>query len=336
MYRLNSYVEGSLKGSVTFTNQLTGEYEYFEFTVKVVGVEIFDIVTLEAPVRQSSKHVVVLENPLGATQSITMGPGNAITTADQWWTCDSKDVRVNELRPISGNLEGSFEVEYRPTVLTPNMQAQERVLKILTKELGDFLIKLILIAQPPVGRPKLYFNISLGKTQIEYFVFSAYNRVKCEYSCSVSDSAVFNVQKTLAVDAISKWEGETLRLAVTFDPSEVGECRDVLKVLHQDGGSYDCDLVAICSPPQPQGPFSIAAGSSVPIPFRNCFTSSVVWSFSVDSPNFKLASSSTTVAAKTDATCVVTFEPKIPGSNTAKLFITSGANPPWVFYLRGT
>ena len=329
---MNSYAEGAVRGTATFTNDVTGEYEYFEFMVKVVGIDLFDTITLESPVRQSSKHIIVLENPLGATHSIVMGHGNA---NDQWWACDSKDIRVTELRPISGNLEGSFEVEYRPSALSANMQAQTHILQILTKELGNFLIKLILIAQPPVGRPKLYFNISLGKTHTEYFIFTAYNRVKCEFNCSVSVPSVFNVQRTLVVDAVSKWEGATIRLAVTYDPSEVGEHKDVLKVLHEDGGSYDCDLVAICSPPQPQGPFTIAAGSSMPIPFRNCFTSSAVWNFSVDSPHFKLTSASATVAGKADATCVVTFEPKIAGSNTAKLFITSGTNPPWVFYLRG-
>ena len=325
-----------MRGSVTFTNDASGEYEYFDFAAKISGVELFDTITLESPVRQSMKHVVVLENPLGEAVLITMGRGIASVSNDQWWTCDSKDVRVTELRPISGNVEGSFEVEYRPTVLTANMQAQERILKIHTKELGDFSMKLVLIAQPPVGRPKLYFNVSLGKTQTEYFTLTAYNRVKCEYNCSVSDATFFTVQKTITVDAVSKWEGETLRLPVTFDPSQIGECQDLLKVVHQDGGSYDCDLVATCTPPQPQGPFSIAAGSPVPIPFRNCFTSNLVWNFSLDSPNFKLASSSATVAAKTDGTCVVSFEPKVMGSNTAKLFITSGANQPWVFYLRGT
>lgn len=263
-----------------------------------------------------------------------MGRGGG-ANSEQWWTCDSKDVRVTLLRSLSGNLEGSFDIEYRPRVLSSTMQAQEHTLKILTRELGDFYIKLLLTAQPPIGRPKMRFNISLGNTQTEFFVFTAYNRSKCDYLCSVSDPSAFIVQKNLMVDAISKWEGETLRLGVTFDPSEIGECRGILKVFHPEGGSYECDLVALCSPPAPQGPFNISAGNSISVPFRNCFTSSQLWNFSVDSPNFKLATSSLTVAGKSDGACTVAFDPKIPGNSNAKLFVSCGTNPPWVFYLRG-
>lgn len=332
--RFNSYVEGTSRGRITFTNAASGEYLFFEFTAQVVGVEVQDTLAMDSPLRQSARRTLTLENPLGLSAPVTIGSGSG---ADDWWSCDSKAIRVKQLSPFAGNSEGSFEIEYRPYLTPPSSSAHESTLKISSKELGDFKIRLLLTALQPTSRPTLRFEVPFGSVQTEVLSFQVFNKAKCEYTCSISQSNnVFFVQKSLSMEATSNWEGETARLNISFDPSEIGEKRDILKVSHADGGTYEFNLVAVCTAPVPQGPFTVQSGATVSIPFRNCFTSSLAWTFSVDSTNFKLLSTTATVAAKAEGSCAVVFEPKGDAvSSTAKLFITCGANPPWVYYLKG-
>ena len=125
------------------------------------------------------------------------------------------------------------------------------------------------------------------------------------------DMSMFQVPKTLSVNAASGWEGDDVRLAVTFEPTEIGTVRDVLTVSSPAGGEYVCDLIATCIPPLPQGPFNFTKGGGpVEIPFRNCFATSCNWSYSVDSPAFKVSASTGTVAAKTEGKCSVVFDPQ--------------------------
>jgi hypothetical protein len=96
----------------------------------------------------------------------------------------------------------------------------------------------------------------------------------------------------------------------------------------------------------PQGPFNLVQGQGAPleIPFRNCFTTTCSWAFSVDSTAFRVVAPTASVNAKTQGVCSVVFEPKeehlsVPGGFVnAKLFIqcsTVANTPPWTFYLRG-
>lgn len=270
---------------------------------------------------------------------VTLG---SVAKPTETWTCDSPYIKLNELSPIAGNTEGSFEVEYRP--LKPTEQPLEHLLTIITKELGTFKYKVVVKATPPMLRQTLRFDVPLGSMQTDYFVFKAYNTTKCDYTCSSTKPDFFIVQKTLTVEPVSSWEGEDIRLPVMFEPGVIGEVKDTLKLTSSEG-EYVCELVGTCSPPLPQGPFDFLQGSGAKdIPFRNCFTANCNWTFSIDSTAFRVGAPTATVNAKTEGKCTVFFEPKdehmaAPGSVvTAKLFITCSSIPnipPWVFYLKG-
>jgi len=141
------------------------------------------------------------------------------------------------------------------------------------------------------------------------------------------------------------WDGEDIRIPVVFEPTEIGVVQDTLVVSSPEGGEYICELIAACVAPMPQGPFNLVQGTgAIDVPFRNCFTTSCNWAFSVDSTAFRVVSPTATVAAKTLGNCSVVFEPSPDQMNTpsgyinAKLFVACTNKPDvpaWIFYLRG-
>ena len=295
---------------------------------------------MESPVRQTARSIITLENPLPASVAVGMGKSG---DGNNWWTSDSKFIRVTQLSGLSGNSEGSYEIEFRPLAVTP--QPVENTVTIFSKELGTYIYKVVLKSTPPTLRQLLRFEVPLGSIQTETFIFKAFNTTKVDFSTSVQRSDVFALQKSLTVDAVKGgWDGDEIRVPISFEPTQIGEVRDVLEVASADGGTYTCELVAQCVAPLPQGPFNLLGGAKVDIPFRNCFSASCNWSFAVDSAAFSLAAATASVNAKTQGSCSVTFLPKeehryVPGGViTGKLFVTCSSKPdlpPWVFYLRG-
>jgi hydrocephalus-inducing protein len=158
---------------------------------------------------------------------------------------------------------------------------------------------------------------------------------------SVIDENAFHVVKQVQLDAATTWDGSQMKVPVTFEPTELGQKTDTLTLTTADGGTYTCVLSGKCTPPMPQGPFDIAAGSSRDISFRNCFSAPAAWSFTVDSPHFKVSTASANVGAKSDGSVGVSFNPQenAPvGPITAKLFVGCTDKPDvpaWIFYLRG-
>ena len=91
------------------------------------------------------------------------------------------------------------------------------------------------------------------------------------------------MEKSTKVDACENvWEGQNVRLQVSFEPSSIGEVRDVLKVQSKDFGEYSCTLVGVCKPQLPQGPFELADGGTKDIEFRNVFDSAMNFNFVCD------------------------------------------------------
>ena len=336
--RFVSYTEGTAKGTVTFTNPITGEYAFYEITAKATMPEVLEEIKMESCVRQSAKYVVSLENPLPATSEVEMD----CHSNNDWWSCDSDCIRVKELTPLNGNPEGAFEIEYRPLATTD--QPGEHLLTITCKALGTYKYKLKVTATAPPLPQSLKFDVPLGSVQSESFLFKTFNKAKTDYTCTVKKPDLFTVPKSLPVEPSTSWEGTDVRLSVTFEPTKIGEVKDTLVITAPGGIEYLCDIVAACVPAMPQGPFNVTQGSgNVDIPFRNYFAEAQGWSFSVDSPHFKLAAPSAQVGAKTSGNCQVSFAPEdgalAPGGTmAAKLFIKCTAKPelaPFVFYLKG-
>jgi hydrocephalus-inducing protein len=323
-----------------FTNPVTNEYLFYNFTLTTSAAEILETLGMESPVRQTARTVISLDNPLNAALPVGMGKAG---DGSNWWTCDNRYIRVNELSGLAGNSEGSFEIEFRPLAITP--QPVEAIVTILTKELGAYSYKLVLKSTPPTLRQLLRFDVSLGAIQSEVFVFKAFNANKIDFNATVTRPDVFAINKLISVEAVKNgWDGDDVKVPISFEPTEIGEVRDVLTLTSADGGTYTCELIAVCSAALPAGPFNLSCGGKLDIPFRNCFSASCNWNFSVDSSAFTIASPTATVNAKTQGTVSITFAPKEEHRNvaggvvSAKLFVTCASKPEvpsWVFYLRG-
>ena len=186
----------------------------------------------------------------------------------------------------------------------------------------------------------------LGNVQSESFVFKAYNGAKLDYACSTKKPNLFGVEKSVSVDGSPEWDGQDVRVAVSFEPIDIGVVRDTLTIAAPGGIEYICEIVATCVPPMPQGPFEISqGGGNVDISFRNYFASNETWAFSTDNGAFKVASASASVPAKSEGKCGVSFVPDPDSAGavgsvmSAKLFVTCSSKPglpPFVFYLKGT
>ena len=318
--RFVSYTEGTTKGTVA-ANPSTGEYAYYELVAKTTMPEVLEDIAIESCVRQSAKYVLLLENPLPSDAIIDMD----CHSDDSWWSCDSDCIRVKELTPLNGATEGSFEVEYRPLVVTD--EPKEHLLTITSKDLGTYKYKLSVTATPPPMPQALRFEVPLGSVQSESFVFRAFNSSKAEYACAAKNADLFSVPAKVDVEASSEWDGQDVRVPVAFEPMEIGTVHDTLTVTGANGVEYHCNIIAECVPAMPQGPFELTqGGGAVDIPFRNFFAAAEGWSFSTDNASFKVGASSAQVQAKSEGKVSVSFAPEGDAGATgsvisAKLFV---------------
>lgn len=289
---------------------------------------------MEAPVRQTSRFILSVENPLPSDAAVTMG---SLAKPDEWWSCDCEEVRVIELAPLQGNSEGQFEVEYRPIKPT---ETTEHLLTLMSTDLGTFKYKLEVNATPPTLKQTLRFDVPLGSSQEETLKFRTFAKVAGNATCELSREDLFQVAKSIPVPGATSWDGEDAEVPITFEPTAIGEVRDTVKITTQGGSEFVCELIAVCTPSLPQGPFEIASGGNREIKFRNCFEQSSGWTYRVDSPHFKTNAASGTVNARTDGSVTVSFAPQdgATGVINGKLFVSCDNKPdlaPWVFYLKG-
>lgn len=130
-------------------------------------------------------------------------------------------------------------------------------------------------------------------------------------------------------------------MTVTYEPTEIGESRDTLKIVSPQGGEFLCPLRGVCTEPKPQGPILVKAGAATPVPFKNVFAAQKEFRLLLDNPAFSVAKDKEVAAAKKPVPVSVSFKPTAEMTAAkqpvnAKLTIVCGDLPPWVFYLRGT
>uniref|UniRef100_K3W9Q9 MSP domain-containing protein n=1 Tax=Globisporangium ultimum (strain ATCC 200006 / CBS 805.95 / DAOM BR144) TaxID=431595 RepID=K3W9Q9_GLOUD len=354
-----SYTEGVVALTLRFMNPESGEYVIYDVNVTVTQATEIETLQFEAPVRQSLKKTITIENPFDATRVVTFAD------PENWWQCSSLAIRVRQLTEIMGRPEGSYEVEYRPT-LHLNTPA-EASLTISFAELGEYTYKLVLATQPAGVERILHFKAPLGGSQTQNFAFTTFSDKSADVACSIQQPTFFSVPNGLKIDGTMDWEGKNHAVQIKFEPEALGEIRDTLTLFADTVGEYKCTLHGVSVPPLPQGPFVFAASSAREIEFRNVFSTHKDFEVMVDNPRFTLSTKSLSIPAKSSKVITVKVDPSAvsasasgtttsastagkpaaasssqeaaPSLLTGKLFVSCPSQkelPSWVYYLETT
>ena len=120
----------------------------------------------------------------------------------------------------------------------------------------------------------------------------------------------------------------------------------VLVVDGGDRGEYRATLTGVCKRPEPRGPFTIEAGGKCDVEFRNVFSEAREFVFTVDHPEFAVATGKANINARSPYTASVSFTPVDPADGsapppvvTARMLVDcvdpAGEKQSWTYYLRG-
>ncbi len=336
-YKLNclAYEVTEQPVQVRFSNPLNGEFIYYNFTVEFTKSQIFQTISLETMCRQSVRQIISIENPLPEK-----GP---IVLQSEWWNCTSKEIRVKVLQEMSGAAETNIEVEFRPLVVRRDYSAD---LVVQCEGLGEYRFKLLLNSTEAGLERSIHFKAPLGGTQSKMFRFSSYlTSAAPKFTCKVGKPLFFAVNSDYTAEVAKSWEGSKNSVEVVFEPEELGEVKDVLTLSSKDGGEFKCTLFGECTPPLPQGPFTIKPGSkeALKLKFKNVFNQRKKFVYTVDHPAFAVNPTGNDVDSKATTDISVTFDPaKAPADSpsiiTGRLLISCASAPdipPWIYYLNG-
>ncbi|KAK6174452.1 hypothetical protein SNE40_017727 [Patella caerulea] len=320
-----AYKEGVSAIKVIFTNEQTGEYQFYEVTYRATRPGVISSIDLSSPVRQSVHHSITLENPLSYSVNFSV-------------VCTVPELLMPSQFNIQGHSEGRFNMEYQPLKVG---ESQGRI-EFNCNDLGLYMYDLNLRATPAGPEKALYFRTCLGQNQTQTAKFLNFAKQKTDYACKV-DNSDFHVDKTVAA-APGSTGGTEVAFEIVYEPSKLGDQKAVLTVSSASGGEYTFPLNGTSLPPKPQGPHIVKSGSNTPITFRNVFNSSTAFSFHVDNPLFHLTKQGETIRGRKDHRIVVGFDGNDSGSKASvmgKLTVTCASsaggrsNAQWVYYLKG-
>ncbi|XP_034061831.1 LOW QUALITY PROTEIN: hydrocephalus-inducing protein homolog [Gymnodraco acuticeps] len=314
-----TYKEGQYNTKVTFHDEVSGEYLFYLVTFKATPPGVLSTMELVTTVRQTASATVQVENPLTTVTCLTT-------------ECKCPDISAPAQHTVPGQSKGSVSFEYLPLRVGESTAR----LTLHSSDLGSFHYDLLLRALPPPPEKTVHFSTCLGSSQAVLVKFINYSRFKPEYSCK-ADCPDFTVDK------VRPQVGSESGMEVCFEPHQLGQVTGQLTLSSGIGGEYIFPLHGISLPPKAQGPFSIRAGRSVTIPFKNVFLHTSDFSFQVDNPCFTVKDIDTVPSKKTQ-NIVVSFESPaagFPGPWFGNLTVSSQRSEAhrkpcsWIFYLKG-
>ncbi|CAH1779299.1 unnamed protein product [Owenia fusiformis] len=320
-----AHKEGSTQFKTVFTNETTGEYQYFELTFKATKPGVISTIDLSTPVRQSIQHTLTLKNPLSYAVTFLA-------------SCNVVEVLMPNQLAVPAESEGNFNIEYLPLKVgeTPGR------LEFTCNDLGLYSYDLNLKATVAGPERGLYFRTCLGVPQTHVAKFLNFAKQKTDYVCKL-DNTDFHVDKTVAA-APGSTSGTEVAVEAVYEPSRLGESRGTLTVQSAVGGEYTFPLFGTCIAPKPQGPFTVKAGGTTSITFRNVFPHTTAFTFQVDNPLFHVTKPAENIRSRKDHRVVVGYDGNDSGSKAAvmgKLVVScprsagGQSNVQWVYYLKG-
>ncbi|KAI8900319.1 hypothetical protein BC833DRAFT_523632 [Globomyces pollinis-pini] len=331
-----AYKEGVCNLKVTFKNEQTQEYSFYNLTYKSLPPGVISVIEITSPIRQLQTREVIISNPLTTPASFSGSSNNVEVTVPNSFTIQPKS-------------EAAFPIEFLP------LQPKESTARIImnSPDLGIYIYDVKLNSIPSGLERSLHFKVGLGSQQTQTFRFISYAKAKTDYTCKI-ESSEFSVEKSVSAPAASSG-GVEVSVDVLYEPSRLGDVRTQLLVSSPNGGDYVCPLFGHCVSPKPQGPIIIKPGSISSVSFKNVFSTSATFNCVVDNPAFVIKAAETIAPKKTIS---LTIGYKQPGttekekgaantnaavaqpkntnlSKTGKLTITNAnTNIAWMYYLK--
>uniref|UniRef100_A0A5K4F930 Hydin_ADK domain-containing protein n=1 Tax=Schistosoma mansoni TaxID=6183 RepID=A0A5K4F930_SCHMA len=286
-YKLSifTYREGFTLIKVTFTNETTGEYQYFEVNFKSIRNKVLDVIRMQTPIRKSITHTLTLENPLSIPVNFQM-------------STNISEVQCPNQLQIPANCEGKVTLEYLPI----KIGQYNGKFEANCNELGSFIYELNLQATQSGFESTLHFRTTIGQRH-----------------CQIVDNSDYHCEKQITVAP-----GVEASLEVAYEPTTVGNSQATLTITSTQAGEYSFLLKGTALLPQPQGPIFIKAGETKHIIFRNVFSTPILYSFQVDNTIFNLPKQSEIIRPGKEFRIPVGLDSNITKSPvTGKLVVTA-------------
>nr|CAH8857992.1 unnamed protein product [Trichobilharzia regenti] len=302
-YKLSifTYREGLTLVKVTFTNDTTGEYQFFEINFKSVRSRSLDIIKMQTPVRKPTIYTLTLENPLPIPVNFQLNT-------------NIPEVQCPSQLQIPANCEGNVTLEYLPIKVGQSTGKFEAT----CNELGLFSYELDLQATPSGFESTLHFRTNIGQRHCQMVKFTNMTKNKTEFIANI-DHCDFHCEKQVSVAA-----GVDATLEVIFEPTSIGSGVATLTITSTHAGEYNFLLKGTALPPQPQGPIMIKAGETKHIVFRNVFPTPILYSFQVDNTVFNLPKQSEIIRPNKEFRIPIGLDDNVTRSPvTGKLVVTA-------------
>ncbi|VEL18732.1 unnamed protein product [Protopolystoma xenopodis] len=177
-----AYKEGNILIKVTFINEDTGEYQFYELQFRTSRPTTLSTIRLQTSVRRPVTESILLENPL--TGPVTFQLNSSLPELQ----CP------NQLH-IPAQREGSIHLEFLP-LRSGDFTGR---LEVSCPELGLYAYQLALVATPAPPEPTLPFSsCSLGQSQLKHVRLVNLSRSKAELTCKVGTHTPMRFPITLA------------------------------------------------------------------------------------------------------------------------------------------
>ena len=245
-YKLNflTYKAGETNFKVTFLNETTSEYLFFN--IKAVAGEpgIHSTIELASQVRETFSKMIIIENPTKIDIDITK---QEFSIANEYIEISPDSIT------IPAQSERGFEISYRPLIVGESKE----LLTLKSAALGIYKYELLLKGLVSTAQRSLHFKCALGADLMQQFKFKHFLKKATVYTVKWEDmvahpSTRFKIeQPTLQAPAVDNNNGVNLAVNIRFEPNMIGESRAIVKLTSPENIEYSCLLYGHSIAPQP-------------------------------------------------------------------------------------
>eukprot|EP00830_Metopus_es_P004011 TRINITY_DN13708_c0_g1_i2.p1 TRINITY_DN13708_c0_g1~~TRINITY_DN13708_c0_g1_i2.p1 ORF type:complete len:852 (-),score=171.11 TRINITY_DN13708_c0_g1_i2:10-2565(-) len=335
-YKLNfiTYKEGNANFTITFKNESTKEYIFYNVELEVDPPETIATIELISVVRESVSKTISIENPLDTPVKIEK----------EQFEVDSEDIFITpESFSIPPQKENAIEINFRPLIV----EDKEVTLTLTNPELGTFVYQLSLKGLKSTIQRSMHFKTSLGSELVQTFRFINYVKKATTYTVKLERISAGGAQggavtefksepSSIAAQPAESHLGIELSVNVKYEPNNIGESRAIMLITNPEGVEYSCLLYGNGTAPQPQSITKIMHTKTVNIEFKNPLSEKCEFSIRFDNPCFTLATKLPgPIESGKGVSLPVKYDFSDSQPSTGRMIISTKDLPPWIYYLHG-